>query len=97
MVQILSQTRSLDELRASPLLAYVHPLLQSKWLTANNYNRNTTPERVAHTGQLVRFHPLLVRACKAAGVPIVTGSDTGVSGVMPGFALHYELELLVAA
>ncbi len=75
----------------------MHPLLQSKWLTANNYNRNTTPERVAHIGQLVNFHVRLVRAFKAAGVPIVVGTDTGVSGVMPGFAVHDEMELLVAA
>ncbi len=95
--RILSQARSLDELRASPLLKYVHPLLQSKWLTANNYNRNTTPEFVAHFEQLVNFHIQLVQACKKAGVPIVSGTDTGVSGVMAGFALHDEIELLVEA
>lgn len=95
--RILSQARSLDELRASPVLQYVHPLLQSKWLTANNYNRNTSPERVAHLEQQVNFHIRLVRACKTAGVPIVSGTDTGVSGVVAGFALHDELELLVEA
>ena len=95
--RILSQARSLDELRASPLLAYVHPLLRSKWLTANNYNRNTGPELVTHLEQQVSFHIRLVRACKTAGVPIVSGTDTGVSGVVAGFALHDELELLVEA
>lgn len=97
MEWILSQARSLNELRASPVLQYVHPLLQSKWLTANNYNRNTTPERVAYLEQLVNFHVRLVRACKAAGVPIVVGTDTGTSGVVAGFAVHDEIELLVAA
>ncbi|QHT70420.1 amidohydrolase family protein [Rhodocytophaga rosea] len=97
MERILTQVRSLDELRASPLLQYVHPLLQSKWLTANNYNRDTSPERVAHIGQLVDFNVKLVRAFKKAGVPIVVGTDTGVSGVMAGFAVHDEIELLVKA
>jgi imidazolonepropionase-like amidohydrolase len=97
MERILSQTRSLDELRASPLLNYVHPLLQSKWLTANNYNRNTSPALIAHMEQMVDFHVRLVRAFKQAGVPIVVGTDTGVSGVMPGFAVHDEMELLVKA
>jgi imidazolonepropionase-like amidohydrolase len=94
---ILSQTRSLDELRASHSLQYVHPLLQSKWLTANSYNKNATPERVAYFEQLVNFHVRLVQAFKAVGVPIVVGTDTGTSGVVAGFAAHDELELLVEA
>ena len=95
--RILSQARSLNELRASPLLPYVHPLLQSKWLTANNYNRNTTPEMIAHLEQLMNFNGRLVHACQRAGVPLVSGTDTGVSGVMAGFDLHEELALLVEA
>ena len=59
MKQILSQVRSLDELRASPVLKYVHPLLQSKWLTANNYNKNTSPELVGRLEQMVNFHAFL--------------------------------------
>jgi imidazolonepropionase-like amidohydrolase len=97
MEWISSQVRSLDELRASPTLQYAHPLLQSKWLTANNYNKMSDPENIAHFEKLVKFHVLLVKACKAAGVPIVTGTDTGVSGVATGFAMHDELESLVKA
>jgi len=48
MVWIASQAHSLDSLKTLPALQYVHPLLQSKWLTANSYNRNTTPERAAY-------------------------------------------------
>jgi len=97
MKWILSQARSLDELRASPALQYVHPLLQSKWLTANNYNRNTSPERVAYFQKIVDFHVRLVKAFKAAGVPMVAGTDAGLSGVVGGFSLHDEIELLVVA
>lgn len=39
----------------------------------------------------------LVQAFRAAGVPLVVGTDTGVSGVVAGFAVHDELELLAAA
>ncbi|WP_324680618.1 amidohydrolase family protein [Hymenobacter sp. GOD-10R] len=95
--QILRQTRSLDELRASSELQYVHPLFQSKWLTANNYNRNTSPERIAYWEKLVSFHVRLVQAFRAAGVPLVVGTDTGTSGVIAGFAVHDELEFLAAA
>jgi imidazolonepropionase-like amidohydrolase len=71
--------------------------LQSKWLTANNYNKNTTPERVAYLQKMIAFHVRLVRACKVAGVPIIAGTDTGLSGIVGGFSLHDELELLVEA
>jgi len=97
MVWIGNQSRSLEDLKALPSLQYVHPLLQSKWLTANNYNKNTSPERVAYFGQLVRFQYKLIHSFKEAGVPIVAGTDAGVSGVVGGFALHDELELLVKA
>ena len=40
---IASETRSLDEMKANPDLKYMHPLLQSKWTTANRYNRNSSP------------------------------------------------------
>lgn len=97
MKWIASETRSLDELRASPYLQYVHPLLQSKWLVANRYNKNSTPELTAYFERMVEFHTRLVRALKAAGVPIVAGTDTLTSGVIAGFSMHDELELLADA
>lgn len=97
MVWIESQVRSLDGVRKLESLQYVHPLLQSKWLTSNNYNKNTNPERVAYINKLVDFNVLLVKAFKKAGVPIVAGTDAGTSGVVWGFSLHDEIELLVEA
>lgn len=97
MERILGQVKSLDELKALPSLIYVHPLLQSKWLTANKYNKMSSPEEIAHFENYVKFNLLLVKACKEAGVPIVAGTDAGTSGVVAGFAMHDELELLVKA
>src|SRR5688572_27045642 len=97
MVWIANQTHSLDSLKALPSLQYVHPLLQSKWLTANNYNRKTNPERAAYLDKLVKFHFQLVRVFKEVGVPIVAGTDAGTSGVVGGFSLHDELELFQEA
>jgi imidazolonepropionase-like amidohydrolase len=97
MVAIAQQTRSIESVRNLPSLKYLHPLLQSKWLTANNYVKNATPEKAAYFDSMVQFHFTLVKAFKAAGVPLVAGTDAGVSGVMPGFALHDELALLVKA
>ena len=97
MVWIASQAHSLDSLKTLPALQYVHPLLQSKWLTANSYNRNTTPERAAYFDKLVKFHFQIVRVFKEAGVPMVAGTDAGTSGVVGGFSLHDELGLLQEA
>ncbi len=97
MERILSQVKSLDELKALPSLKYVHPLLQSKWLTANKYNKMSSPEDIAHFEKYVKFNLLLVKACKEAGVQIVAGTDAGVSSIVAGFSLHDELELLVQA
>jgi imidazolonepropionase-like amidohydrolase len=97
IVDILDQSRSLDELKRSRTLKYVHPLLQSKWLTSNNYARRSNPETIAYLERLVAFDAKLVRKLNDAGVPILVGTDTGTSGVIAGFSLHDEMELLVAA
>lgn len=97
IVRIAEQVHSLAALSALPTLQYVHPLLQSKWLTANSYTKNASPERAAYFDKLVTFHRQLVQAFKTADVPIVAGTDAGVSGVVWGFALHDELSLLAQA
>ncbi|MEZ4785841.1 MAG: amidohydrolase family protein [Candidatus Kapaibacterium sp.] len=97
IVSAADQGRSLDGLRSLSSLQYVHPLLQSKWLTSNNYNKNATPKSLARLERMIAFNNRLVKALKEAGVPIVAGTDAGTSGVVWGFSLHDELELLVGA
>ena len=94
---VAKQTHSIDSIKNLTSLKYVHPLLQSKWLTANNYVKNASPENATYFDNMVKFHFQLVKAFKDAGVPIVAGTDAGVSGVVAGFSLHDELELLVQA
>ncbi|RYY53617.1 MAG: amidohydrolase [Chitinophagaceae bacterium] len=97
MERIAGQARSLDEVTNQTAFRYVHPLMQSKWLTSNNYHKGSDPERIAYFEKLIAFHGKLVRAFKEAGVPMVAGTDAGTSGVIWGFSLHDELELLVKA
>jgi hypothetical protein len=97
IVKIAEQVRSLDAIRNLPSLKYVHPLVQSKWLIANNYHNDSSPERIAYFDKLIDFHVRLVKAFKEAGVPMVAGTDAGTSGVVWGFSLHDEIELLVKA
>jgi adenine deaminase len=97
MARIAEQTRTLDSIRNLRSLQYVHPLLQNKWLTANKNYIGTSPGRVGSIEKIVDFNNRLVKACKEAGVPIIAGTDAGSSGVIWGFSLHDELELLVRA
>lgn len=94
---IASEIRSLDEMRALPSLKYMHPIIQHKWLKANKYNSMFDLADADHYDSMVVFQTQLVRSFKAAGVPIVAGTDAGTSGVVPGFSLHDELEMLAAA
>lgn len=97
MERIADQAHSLDSVRKLNSFQYVHPLMQSKWITSNNYNKGTNAKRVAYFEKLLDFHFKLVKAFKEAGVPIVAGTDAGTSGVIWGFSLHDEIELLVEA
>ena len=67
-------------------LKYVHPLLQDKWLNSNNYNKHSSPEFINYLDSLIVFHKEMVISFKEAGVPMVAGTDAGVSGVVTGFA-----------
>lgn len=95
--KIADQARSLDSIKNLRGFQYIHPLMQNKWLTANKPNQGTSPERVARLERMIEFNQRLVQAFKEAGIPIVAGTDAGCSGVVWGFSLHDEIELLVKA
>lgn len=97
IVKIRDQVQSLDSIRLMETLKYVHPLLQDKWLTSNNYNKHSSQEFINYLDSLITFHKEIVVAFKDAGVPMVVGTDAGTSGIVTGFSLHDELELLVDA
>ena len=97
LVYIAKQARSLDSVKNLSSFKYVHPLMQSKWIVSNQYNKGTSPKRVAYFDSLIDFHIKLVKEFKNAGVPMVAGTDSGTSGIVWGFSLHDELKLLVDA
>lgn len=97
IVKIRDQIQSLDSIASMETLKYVHPLLQDKWLTSNNYNSRSSSEFLDYLDSLIVFHKEIVMAFREAEVPMVTGTDAGTSGVVTGFSLHDELELLVDA
>jgi hypothetical protein len=94
---ILGQTRSLDYLRSVQGLPYIHPVLHLLWFEMNRYASRSSPERIANLERQVAYTHSLTKAFVEAGIPVVAGTDTIVSGMAPGFALHEELESMTRA
>ncbi|WP_346985924.1 amidohydrolase family protein [Chryseobacterium sp. POE27] len=97
MIWIGKQLRSIDYVRNSPTLKYLHPLTRDKWLTSNSYFERTSPEFIAHIDTFIDFQKKMIKEFNDAGVPIVAGTDAGIPGVVGGFALQDELGLMVDA
>ena len=95
--RMAEQSTSLDSVQYLKSFRFVHPLMQSKWLTSNKNWKNRSPEYTAYLKKIAEYNKVLVQEFKSAGVPIVAGTDAGSSGVVWGFSLHDELELLVEA
>ncbi|TJY33981.1 amidohydrolase [Pontimicrobium aquaticum] len=96
MVAIEQQAKSLQNIENLLGFKYVHPLMQNKWLMSNSYH-GVSDDLIAYYKELIDFHILIVKAFKEAGVPMVAGTDAGISGIVLGFSLHEELKLLVEA
>lgn len=56
-----------------------------------------TPEQARQIREIYAHRQLLIRQMLELGVPLLAGTDTGNPYLVPGFALHQELELLVEA
>ncbi|WP_433006271.1 amidohydrolase family protein [Kribbella sp. CA-294648] len=61
------------------------------------YKANRTAAEISRQRQMWEYRQRFVRELFAHGVPVLAGTDTGTPYMVPGFALHDELELLVKA
>ena len=68
-----------------------------EYVLDNLYKANRGAEEIAHQRQMWEYRQRFVRELFAHDVPILAGTDTGTPYMVPGFALHEELELLVGA
>lgn len=80
--------------RSRPELGYVSPSELKEWDASPQLNREMTgTEREKLFQELID----VVREMNRAGVPLLAGTDNNNPFVVPGFDLHDELELFVAA
>ena len=85
----LAKTKGLDMVSAS---------VRGSWDPKNDFRLKTfTPEMFAEARKRNDIRRALVGKLARAGARIVLGTDTGNPYVVPGFAVHEELKLLVAA
>lgn len=95
--RLLQEVRDPDSLKTRTDLAWLHPTARRVVLEHNPYVARRSPGFIAALERVVDFNRLLVKAFADAGIPVLAGTDSGVAGLAPGFALHDELEALVAA
>lgn len=78
---------------SGPNLRYVPPEVSRRWRDEAKTRRYETPQ---DWSALARADRRNVRELQDAGVVVMVGSDGGAPLVVPGFATHEELALLVA-
>lgn len=95
-------TDEIFRLMDSRPMRYMDPATRVSWRPAfNSYRAGGWEDKLDLISRILEWsHGLqvhLTAAFHAAGVPIMTGTDAPIPFVFPGFALHEELELLVAS
>jgi NAD(P)-dependent dehydrogenase (short-subunit alcohol dehydrogenase family) len=78
---------------ARPEMKWVAPWQLAEW----SISESASPEEYAKNARAAELLGRIVRALVAAGARVVAGTDGPNPFVVPGFALHRELENLVAA
>jgi len=81
---------------ARPETRYLPTALRRSWETSDVYTGRPARER-GRIEAMRDFHEPLIRSMYEAGVPLLTGTDTPLPGMVPGFSLHDEFDALVAA
>jgi imidazolonepropionase-like amidohydrolase len=92
--RILEQLQDPDSLKRRPDLRYLNPGKYVGLFNNNTYLKRRDPRFIKYMQDVVAFNRQLVSAFAAAQIPILTGTDSGIPGVVPGFSLHDELESL---
>ena len=85
-----------------PEMVYVEPLVRARWGAGlNRYRSGGWATKLELMSTILdasyALQLRLVRAFHEAGVPLMTGTDAPLDLVPPGFTLHEELRLFVAA
>ena len=87
----------IDQLATDQRLKYIPASIRKTWDDPREDLKKASPEDLEAGKRDFAKCLELVAAMHRASVPILAGTDTGDPDVLPGFALHDELALLVRA
>jgi hypothetical protein len=96
--RILQQVADLDEVLSLAETRYLTGGMLLQWRESNGYTKR--PNLDVFLVRLRMTYPFLGRitlAFQKAGVPLMLGTDALMSGVVPGFSAHDDLQELVEA
>ena len=86
-----------SELRNRPEMRFVPTATVDRWTAAKERQRQERGFSKETAAQAIDIRRSLIRALHGAGAGILLGSDAPQVFNVPGFSLHRELELMVAA
>jgi imidazolonepropionase-like amidohydrolase len=92
--RIAEEIRDPDSLKRRDDLRHQHPRVYDIVINGNPYTKDRSEGRIRYVQAVVDFNCPLVKSFTAAGIPVLTGTDSPVPGVAPGFSLHDEFEAL---
>ncbi|MDA0329174.1 MAG: amidohydrolase family protein [Gemmatimonadetes bacterium] len=88
--------QALADKLVQPEARHLPPTILRSWRDSRVYTGRPAHERT-RIEEMYAFHIPLVQAMSEAGVRLLTGTDTPLPGMVPGFSLHSELAALEAA
>jgi imidazolonepropionase-like amidohydrolase len=95
--RIVEQMRDPKSLESRADLRYLPPGEYRVVRNDNPYQKGVDATRIHYVQDIVDFNRRLVAAFATAGIPVLTGTDSPVPGIVPGFSLHDEFEALARA
>lgn len=96
VMERMGRLDDISALASTPGLQYISAAIRDRWDPKNDFRlKSWTPEIFAATRARNDVARKLVGDLQRAGAHLVLGTDTGNPYVVPGFAVHDELALLV--
>lgn len=94
--RVYTSRRQARDLFAGPNMRFISPLRRAIWDPNTNFGLQRLSDETLEAFQiLLEADQLRVRALHEAGARLLVGTDAANPFVLPGFAVHEELELLV--
>jgi imidazolonepropionase-like amidohydrolase len=97
LVEHLASPESPEEMARRPEMRYMPPQVIDGWVRAKHQFQARPDFQPPAARRLVEIRQQLTRALHDAGAPLALGSDAPQFFNVPGFSIHPEMEMMVAA